>query len=59
MRTIYIGVSHDNNLRVAQLLNSEVLLSDSGSKRRNDVNNLVVLEDFIEPRLGDVYSLAP
>jgi hypothetical protein len=53
-----VGVGHDDDLAVAQLLEAELLLADPGADRADQRPDLVVLEHLVDARLLDVEDLA-
>jgi len=54
---IDVGVSHDDDPVVAQVLQLEVL-ADPGTQRRDQGLDLVVVQDLVEPRPLGVENLA-
>src|SRR5579884_200250 len=57
VRAIHVGVGHDNDAPVAQFLEIEAV-ADAGAERRDQIFDLVVGEDLVQPRLLDVEDLA-
>ncbi len=62
MRTVHVGVRHDDDFVVAQLLDVERPLAlagaDAGADRRDHRADLAVLKHLVEPRLLHVDQLA-
>jgi len=52
-----IRICHDNDFSVTQLLNRKILLTDTCAKCGHNVYDLIVLQDFIQPCLGDIDAL--
>src|SRR5580698_3055844 len=57
VRTIDVGIGHDDDLVIAQLLEAE-LIAEPSSERRDHGTNFFVREHFIQARLFDVDDLA-
>ena len=58
MRAVHVGVRHDDDAVVAQLLDVEVLAADSAAERRDHRLDLVAAQHLVEARLLDVQDLA-
>ena len=58
MRAVYIGIGHNNNLAVPQLLNVKVL-ADGSSQRRDHRHQLFIAVYPVDPRLFYVQHFAP
>ena len=58
MRAVDIGIGHDDDLVIAELLEVE-LVADARAERRDDGLELVVAVDLVGARLFDVQHLAP
>ena len=58
MAAVDIGIGHDDDLVVAELIDVK-LLAQSGAERRDDGRELVVAVDLVGARLFDVEHLAP
>ena len=53
MRTVHIGIGHDDDLAVAQAVRVEVVDADPGSQGRDDREDLLVAEDLVEALLSE------
>ncbi|CDC74301.1 uncharacterized protein BN503_00904 [Oscillibacter sp. CAG:155] len=58
MGAVHIGIGHDDDLVIAELIEVE-LLADAGAQRRDDGLELVVSIDLVRPGLLYVEHLAP
>src|SRR3569623_1693619 len=58
MRAVDIGVGHDDDLVVAQLLDVEIVAADAGAHRLDQRADLAAGEHAIEARALDVEDLA-
>ena len=58
MGAVHIGICHDDDLVVAQLVLIE-LLADTGAQRDDDRLELVVAVDLVHPCLFHVEHLSP
>jgi len=58
MRTVDIGIGHDDYLVIAELRYVEIF-TDPGAQRRDNRFEFVVVDHFIDPRLFDVEHFAP
>ena len=58
MAAVHIGIGHDDDLAVPQLLNIE-LLADAAAQSRDHRHQLVVAVDLVQPGLLHVEHLAP
>ena len=58
MAAVNIGIGHDDDLVIAELLDVK-LLAESRAERRDDGGELVVAVDLVGARLFDVEHLAP
>src|SRR5436305_1298569 len=54
---VYVGVAHDDQLVIAQLVDGEVVLADAGAERRDHGLDLVGGQHLVEARLLDVEDL--
>ena len=59
MRPVHVGVRHQDDLVVSQLLYVEVAEADPRAESGNDRDDVPVLENLVQPRLRDVDALAP
>ena len=57
MAAIDIGIGHDNNLAVAQLLNV-VVFAEASAQRRYKWQQLVISQDAIDPRFFHIERFA-
>ncbi len=58
MGAVYVGVGHDDNAVVAQLLWLVVFLAETTTKRRQQRDDLLGRNHLVEPGLFDVEHLA-
>src|SRR6266566_1734315 len=62
VRTIHVGIGHDNNLVITQFAKIEsafaVAIANACAHGRNHGADFVVLKDLVQPRFLDVYELA-
>ncbi len=58
MRAVDVGVGHDDDLVVAQLLDVEVVAADAGAHRLDQRADLAAAEHPVEARALDVEDLA-
>ena len=58
VRSVHVGVRHDDDAVVAQLLDVEVLAADAAAERRDHRLDLVAAQHLVEARLLDVQDLA-
>ncbi len=58
MRTIDIGIGHDDDLVVAQFLDIKLIPANPGAHRRNQRTNFLTAEHPVKTRAFDVQDLA-
>ena len=58
VRSVDVGVGHDDDAVIAQLRNVEVVAADAAPERRDHGLDLVAAEHLVEARLLDVQNLA-
>ena len=58
MRAVDVGVGHDDDLVVAQLLDVEVVAADAGAQRRDQRAHLLAGQHLVEARALDIEDLA-
>ena len=58
MRAVHIGIGHDDDLMIAELIDVE-LIADARAERNDQRIELVVAVDLIDARLLNVEHLAP
>ena len=59
MGAVDIGVGHDHDPVIADLLDVEIVAADAGPQRRDQRPDLLRTEHLVEPRPLDVEDLAP
>jgi len=58
MRAVHVGVGHDDDLVIAQLLDVELVAADAGAKRGDQRADLFGGQHFVEARPLDVEDFA-
>jgi len=58
MRSVHVGIGHDDDLVVADLLDVELVLADTGADCGDQRANFVVVQDLVEAGLFNVQNLA-
>ena len=58
MRAIYIGVGHDDDFVVAQLLDIKLISANARAKRRDQCANFLAAQHPVKPRTFHVQDLA-
>ena len=58
MRAVDVGVGHDDDLVIAQLVDIEVVAADAGAERRDQRADLLARQHLVEARALDVEDLA-
>ena len=58
MGTVHVGISHNNNLVVADFIKVKIL-TDAGTERCNNRLEFLIAEYLVEPGLFDVQHLSP
>ena len=62
VRTVHVGISHDNDFVVPQLFEIKrsfaVAIADAGADSGDHSADFVILEHFVQPGFLDVYEFA-
>ncbi|CWO13033.1 Uncharacterised protein [Neisseria meningitidis] len=58
MRAVHVGIGHDNDAVVTQLLGIEFFLADARAQRGNQSGYFLTGEHFFKARLFNVQNLA-
>src|SRR5882672_1659163 len=58
VRAVHVGIRHDDDAVVAQLLGRVILLADAGAEHTDERNDLLGREQFVQSRPLDVENLA-
>jgi hypothetical protein len=58
MGAVHVSIGHDDDLVVAQLVGVELILADTGAKRRDQRADFLARQHLVEPRALDIEDLA-
>jgi hypothetical protein len=58
MGAVHVSIGHDDDLVVAQLVGVELILADTGAKRRDQRADFLARQHLVEPRPLDIEDLA-
>ncbi len=58
VRTVHVGVSHDDDFVIAELGDVEIIVPDAAAERRDHRAHFGVLQHFLQPRFFDVQNFS-
>ncbi len=58
MRSVHIGIGHDDDLMITEFIQTKIRLFDACSKRRNDDTDLFALQDLIKSGFFHIENFA-